>query len=104
LRQWLANVVERVLARLDAPDPRSVAVIAALRAAEPVSPEIVSEAYEAVYNCARYSYVAAYAATYAAGRTSAPEVYAYAATGVSGDRALQFAELRALLKGDTHAI
>jgi hypothetical protein len=80
VREWLARAVERALALVIHPDPRSVAVVAALRAG-PVPYEVAVAAYDAAHalgpylrNTAYHAAHAAYRAAYAPG--TAPDAVA----------------------------
>jgi hypothetical protein len=61
LLEWLARIAERALARVESPDPRSVAVIAALRS-DTVTPEMRHAADYAAYRAADGAVCAAYCA------------------------------------------
>jgi hypothetical protein len=117
LRGWLASAVDRALGRIRDPDPRSVAVVAALRQDGQVSPAVRDEALHAAGEQSEEgtpidipSYYAAWCAYYAALAfpvvvTPAgyiPDFAAKAALYVDialddSDMAIQVAELRALI-------
>jgi hypothetical protein len=118
LRDWVANIVERALAQVVTPDPRSVAVVAALRAAEPVSREVAAGSYEAVIAASAAgaaddgrvsAYSLAWAACYDTGYTSS--VYATIAAydiaacvaDVTDEQLSQIAELQILLIEGKHS-
>jgi len=91
--EWLARMVERALARIPKPDPRSVAVVAALRS-DSVSPEMLRASAAAA--AAEAERAAAAAAAWEAASEAAWEAASEAAA--AAERESQISDLRNLLE------